>query len=123
MRKLVILGLAALALGACTTQQADNVVSVSNEWAAKVDNFNRAAAAVNVNIVAKTSATAAGYCTEAKSIGQNMTRIVSPNQTALTALAELTAALNDFCAAPPQDVGSAINVLTAAIADAQAAGG
>lgn len=112
-----------LVLSACTTQQADNVVAFSTQWAAKVDNFNRAAAAVNVDIVAKTSTTAAGYCSQAKSIGQNLSRIASPNQTALTALGEVSAALNDFCAAPPQDVASAINVLTAAIADAKAAGG
>lgn len=110
-------------LNACTTQQADAVVSFSQNWAAQVDNFNRAADAVNVDVVAKTSTTAAGYCTQAKAIGQNIVRIASPNQTLLTALAEIGAALDDFCAAPPQDVATAIDTLTAAIADAKAAGG
>jgi hypothetical protein len=121
--RLIACLIAIAVMSGCTAQQADNIVNFADQWASKIDNFNRAASAVNINIVAKTSATVAGYCTQAKSVGTNLTKIASPNTVTMSALVKVTAGLTDFCAAPPADVASAVALLAQAIADAKSAGG
>lgn len=119
MRK-VILCLAALALAGCSQAQLDKVNTTLNKYDQAVQNFNTAAARINISI-ALTSSTLSGYCDDAKATGQNLTTIVQGNSKAVTALNSLTSGINAYCVSPPQDVGKAVVSLSAIVAAAKQA--
>ena len=83
MRKVLLAASVALALGACSNAQLAQVNTTLNAYDQAVNNFNAAAARINVSI-ALTSATVAGYCQDAKAAGTNLTGIVQNNSKALT---------------------------------------
>lgn len=119
MRKVFIL-IAALGLAACSNAQLAQVNTTLNVYDNAINNFNAAVARINTSIVL-TSATLAQYCSAAQQVGTNLKTIVQGNQTALTGLDTATGGINQYCAAPPQDVQSAVVQMTAIVAAAQAA--
>ena len=119
MRKVFIL-IAALGLAACSNAQLAQVNTTLKVYDNAINNFNAAVARINTSIVL-TSATLAQYCSAAQQVGTNLKTIVQGNQTALTGLDTATGGINQYCAAPPQDVQSAVVQMTAIVAAAQAA--
>lgn len=119
MKKLAILALAA-ALSGCSTAQLAAINAATDKYDAAINNFNLAVSSINTSI-ALTSATLANYCSDAEATGKNLEQIVVNNDIALTGLTTVTAGINQWCTAPPQDVGSAIVSLTASIAAGKAA--
>lgn len=113
---------ASLALGACSTQQADKVVAASEAYNSAVQNFQRAAAAVDGS-VALTSATMGPYCADAIQAGKNLAELGSGSATVVSALNRTTAAVSSYCGALPQNTADAIVQLTAAAVAAKQARG
>lgn len=120
MKKFVLAAALALGLGACSNSQLTSINNVATVYDQDINNFNAAAAAISSS-VALTSASLSGYCQDAKTAGQNLEPVIQSNKAALTALNQVTAGLNAYCKAPPQDVGGAIVNLTAIIQAAYAA--
>lgn len=107
-----------LLLAGCSNSQLSQINTALDQYDQAINNFNAAASRISSSI-ALTSQSLAGYCSDAKTVGVNLTGIVRSNSKALSALNSITAGLNTYCAAPPQDVGSAIVSLTAIIAAAR----
>ena len=123
MKRLIAIAGLALSLGACSTQVANQVIAATATYDNAVQNFNAAAQAVNGSI-ALTSQAVGPYCSAAQTAGNNLVKLVSPNQTAITALNTVAASLNQYCIALPIDIQSAVVALTnAAVAAKTAAQG
>jgi len=112
--------LLAPAITACSDSQVASTNAVLDKYDHSLDNFNTIVARYNQSI-SKTDATARPYCDQAKQTGTNVGKIVKNNDTAMKALDALGGALNAYCTAPINDVGTAVVVLTQAIADGKAA--
>lgn len=111
MKKIALAISLALLLVGCSTNVANKVIAATNTYDNAVQNFVAAAAAVNGSI-ALTSQTVGPYCLAAQAAGKNLVNLVSPNQTAITALNTVAAALNQYCIALPTDIQGAVVTLT-----------
>lgn len=118
MRKLLIL--VAFLAAACTNQQLAKINDSLDRYDQAIKNFNAAVQRIDISI-ALTSASLAQYCNSAKQVGINLEKVLHGNDAALTALDTVTGGLNEYCSAPPQDVGQAIVKMASIVAAAQAA--
>jgi len=109
----IIIVLFALALAACSTQTANNVIVATTTYDNAVQNFNAAAAAINGSI-ALTSQTVGPYCSAAQTAGQNLVKLASGTPSVATALNTTASALSAYCNMLPTDIQGAIVALTAA---------
>ena len=119
MKKAISIAVLCFGVAACSNSQLAQINTTLNTYDNAINNFNAAVARINTSIVL-TSATLAQYCSAAKQVGNNLVTIVQGNQTALIGLNTATGGINQYCAAPPQDVQSAVVQMTAIVAAAQA---
>lgn len=119
MKKLILI--LALGLAGCSTNVANQVISATQTYDNALKNFQAAAEAIDGSI-AVTSQTVGPYCLAAQAAGNNLVNLVSPNQTAITALNTVAAALDTYCISMPTDIQTAVVTLTqAAVAAKNAA--
>lgn len=118
MRHLLLAG--ALALAAVTAGCSDAGLNRLNVFLDKadhaIDNFNAATARIDRSIVTS-SAALARHCDDAKNVGGSLVRLADKSEIAVAGLTAVTAGINSWCAAPPQNTGTAVAGILAALAD------
>lgn len=109
----------AVSVVSCTTAQLTSFTGFATTYSQRLDNFDAAANAANVDIIARTSKTLANYCSAVIQVGKDIKSLARDTPSANTGLSTATAAITNYCTNLPTDISSAITAVSGSLVAAR----